>query len=373
MTKRRSKVLFLLPSLAGGGAERVFLTLLRRIDREHIEPILILGRRMGELCSEIPDGLPTYELGNDRARRAIISLARLIRREEPDVVFSTLGMNFAALIANYFIRSKARFIIREASSSSAFLKDVERRSRFRHAIYVRLYRWLYRTADKIICQSDYMARDLASNFTIPPEKLIQIANPVDFERLDAWQRERNPETRVDDSLRLVMVGRHSWEKGIDVLLRAIAIARKVQPAIKLDLIGHGDLTSELMDLTMDLGLRDNVRFLGFQAEPARFMAKADAVVVPSRYEALSNVMLEALAMGVPVVATDCPGGNSEVVIDGVNGFLVPSEDEEQLASLFVTLGDRLRMIDRDVIQKDFQERFAIERIIDEYQQIFGAA
>jgi glycosyltransferase involved in cell wall biosynthesis len=131
------------------------------------------------------------------------------------------------------------------------------------------------------------------------------------------------------------MGRLTHQKGFDLLLEAIVGVRAAGVPARLTIVGVGELEAELRAKADALGLADVVALVGFQEHPARFFAHADVFVLSSRYEGMPNVVLEALACGLPVVAFDCPHGVSEVVHDGVNGRLIAAEDVPALTAALV--------------------------------------
>ena len=133
MEKR--KILFVIPSMAAGGAEKIFLRVINHLNRERFEPFLALGVRNGEFLADINEDVKIFELNAERARTAIPPIIKLVRREKMETVCSTLGMNFAVAIAKPFLPRGTRIVLREGSSPTAFLEDVARQSRLRAKFY----------------------------------------------------------------------------------------------------------------------------------------------------------------------------------------------------------------------------------------------
>jgi len=165
-----------------------------------------------------------------------------------------------------------------------------------------------------------------------------IHNPVDAERLAAAAA-RSTSPYAGEGPHVLAMGRLTRQKGFDLLLDALARVRADGVPARLTIVGVGELEAELKAKTGALGLADVVTFAGFQEHPERYFAHADVFVLSSRYEGMPNVVLEALACGLPIVAFDCPHGVSEIVRDGENGRLLPPEDVGALASV---LGRLLR-------------------------------
>jgi glycosyltransferase involved in cell wall biosynthesis len=360
-------VLFVLPSLIGGGAERIFVTLANNLDPERYLPIMGLGRRKGELLEQLNPGIAIMELGAERARHVIPALIKLVREQRPHTVITCLGMNFAAGAARGFFPKETRLILREGSSPTAFLNDISQQSRARGSLYRKFYRYLYRRADTVICQSRFMRDDIVGNLKVPGHKVKSIYNPVDFQRIDGLADELVPACE-SGTIRLVAVGRHSYEKGFDVLIKAFAIVSSSHPNVRLVLIGDGEDTSGLRALSFDLGLGEKVHFMGFQQNPYRFIKTGFLFVLPSRYEGFSNVLVEALACGVPVVATDCPSANREVLVEGVNGWFARSDDADSLAKAIQKAIRERGRVDPISIRADCENRFSVDRILPQYER-----
>jgi glycosyltransferase involved in cell wall biosynthesis len=361
-------VLVVAPSLRGGGAERVVTHLLRHLDRAKFRPMLALGRAVGELMADVPDDVSIHELHATRSRGAVVPLLRLVRNVQPDVVLATC-INFAAALAEPLFPRKTALVLREGNTTSAFIADVARRNRSLALFYKLIYGPLYSFADRIICQSRVMLEDLRDNFGMPAEKLVAILNPIDVDRTRelSWA----PGERFNGpGPHLMTVGMLRWSKGFDLLVPAFGRVREHFPTATLTVLGDGPLRGELERLSPPGG---SVRFVGFEPNPYAFMRQADLFISASRYEGLSNVVLEALACGTPVVATACPSGIGEIIETGRNGWLAPPNSEVALADTMVAALRALSTIDRVAIATVARERFAARTIAAAYEQEFERA
>jgi glycosyltransferase involved in cell wall biosynthesis len=365
---QKIKVLFTIPNLKSGGAERVFLSLMNHIDRNRFEPYLVIGVKHGEFLKNVRSDIEIIELKAERARGAFLPLIKTVRRIAPHTVFSTLGMNFAASLGKPFFPSKTRVVLREGSSPTAFLADVERNNPTRAKVYRQMYKYVYAFADKIICQSDFMSHDIESNLKVDSDKICRIYNPVDFQLIDSLTDFKANCLGDEATVRLVSVGRLSFEKGYDILLNAFAIVRKKNPQVRLMLIGDGDERERLENLALHLNIEHLVDFVGFSDNPYSFIKNSDIFILPSRYEGFSNVLVESLACKVPVVVTDCPSANREVVNEGINGWFAENENHQSLAdTINLAISDR-RNLDLNKIRELCEERFAIEKILIQYEK-----
>ncbi|MDQ3041745.1 MAG: glycosyltransferase [Acidobacteriota bacterium] len=361
-----------MPSLYAGGAERIFTHLINNLDRERFEPQLALGLIRGNFLENIKKDVVLYELKAERARNATPSLLKLVWKLRPQTIVSTLGMNFAASLAKPLMPPKTRVVLREGSSPTAFLVDVARQSPARAKFYRQGYKYIYGFADSIICQSDFMRDDIERNLQVSAEKLHRIYNPVDFEQIDRLADEPTADFFCNEGVQLIAVGRLAYEKAYDILLKAFAIVKRTNPLATLSFFGEGDDRNALENLTRDLQLNGSVYFRGFQSNPYSYMKQADIFILSSRYEGFSNVLVESLACGTPVVATDCPSANREVIEEGVNGWFAENENVESLAETINRAIIERRNLNSVTIRRSCESRFAIEQILPQYEKQFEA-
>jgi glycosyltransferase involved in cell wall biosynthesis len=323
--------LFVLPTL-GGGAARVVITLLRHLDRTRFEPHLVVFYTFYGFWfrSEVPDDVVLHVLEAQRARNAMPKLVRVIWRVRPAIVVATQGyINFLLLLARPFLPT-CRIVIREVIGERYM-----EHNRYRDLLY-RCYLWLVRRADRIVTQTEAVARRLSGEIAPRPGQIVCIHNPVDAERLrTAAATAVSP--YAGPGPHVLAMGRLTHQKGFDLLLQAVVRVRDAGVPLHLTIVGVGELEAALRAQVVAFGLEATVDLVGFQEQPERFFAHADLFVLSSRYEGMPNVVLEALACGLPIVAFDCPHGVSELVVDGVNGRLLPPEDVDALVDVLTTL------------------------------------
>lgn len=363
MICKREKILLLIPSLAGGGAERFFCMLLEHLDRRRFELHVALFSLHGEYRRDVPKDVVIHDLKCVRARYAAIRLVRLIWKLQPRAVLSTLPQcNLVLTLSRPFLPRQTRILVRESLPPSTILPA--RGFRFWRA----LYRYFYGRADKIICLCDTMAEDIATRFKIPRDKLVRIYNPVDSQRVqDMGDAAANPYSGPGPHL--VAVGRLDRQKGFDLLLSAMPSVCEAVPGVKLAILGQGPLRDKLVAQAQSLGLTDIVQFLGFQQNPWLFIRYADLFVLPSRYEGLPNALLEAMALHKPIVAADCPGAIGEIHAFNPAMVLVPPEDPDALARAIIS---KCKMRDEKSNLNGFSwslERFSVQRIMGEYSDL----
>jgi glycosyltransferase involved in cell wall biosynthesis len=217
-----------------------------------------------------------------------------------------------------------------------------------------------------------MVERLATCFKIPKHKLLRIYNPVDAVSLRELARGPSPYDNIGPNL--VVVSRFVPVKGVDLLIRAMPAVLSAHPNAMLTLVGGGPQESGLRSLAQTIGVAQAIRFVGFQANPHTYIYNADLLVIPSRSEALSNVALEALALGTPVVATDCPGGMREIARHA-NHFILTAEIDP--TSLATSINSALAHIPareaRQGADQGFLCEFSRERIISLYERAIANA
>ena len=361
---RRLRVLFAVPSLAGGGAERVVLTLLGHLDRSRFAPELAAATLSGPYAGQVPADVPAHDLGSARARGAVLRLAGLVRRSRPDVLFSTLGhLNLLAMLARpLYGRPGPALVARETNIPSLNLGQSPYPGLFRL-----LYRRLYPRFDRVVCQSRDMQADLVDNFGLPADRARVIHNPVDAEAVAARAAEGGADLPAG-FVNLVAAGKLLRQKGFDLLLTALALLPAER--FRLTVLGQGPLRESLEEQARRQGLAGRAVFAGFAANPYPWLAGADLFVLSSRYEGLPNVVLEALTLGTPCVAFRCPGGLAEIVREGVNGFLAEPGNPADLARAIRQAADA--DLDRAAVAAT-AEPFRVERIVREYEALLEEA
>lgn len=354
----KKRILFVLPSLQGGGAERVIVTLLKHLNRDIFELHLALVAKEGAYLSDVPDDIPIYDLGVKRVRYALFSMLKLIWKLKPDIVFSTLGhLNIALIMLKPLMPINTRIIVREAITVTQFIQYNSS-----PRIWTWFYRIFYKYADLIVCQSEDMKKDLVENFLVPEYKAIRIYNPVDFAAVSKLASSgQNPFSRCSSFPNIIAIGRLDFQKGYDRLLRAMPHLLKEYPNAKLWVLGEGKLELELRKLAKELGLTEHVEFVGFQKNPYLWLKHADLFVLASYYEGLPNVLLEAIACGCPICVFDHPGGTREVLnLLGLTDRLITDNKElyQYLDSHRFEGFDQLNNL------------FGIEKIVKQYESCF---
>lgn len=319
------KLFFVIPHLRAGGVEHVVREMANRVDREQWIPILILGQSIGEFLTDISNDVRVVDCGGQRAALLPPVLAFLIRKERPDLIYSgTNAMNIAVLLAQKMLPKhlRARHVISEHTTAAAYLVGAKA-APLRRAIIRRLYP----DADRLAAPLEIIAQEWTRNLGLKGVETAVLPNPVlDERRLRAVEARRI--TRRP--LYVAAAGRLVPDKGFDILIDAFARLRSRVPEATLDIYGRGPEMEPLGRRIERHGLTGSVRLCGHTGDILGAFAQAQVVALSSRREGFGNVLVEALAVGAGIVATDCPGPR-EILQGGRHGILVPVGDAARLA------------------------------------------
>jgi glycosyltransferase involved in cell wall biosynthesis len=256
--------------------------------------------------------------------RRIYRFRRVLANERPNVVISFMG---EANLINALV--SPRPVLTVHNHLTALSKT---RGREEALLVGMLNKILYRRA-MAVAVSESIRMDLINNFGMAEDKVVVIPNAVNADDISAMAREP-ASCSWDPAFPVVITaGRLSPEKGQATLIRAFAEVRKSVPC-QLVIVGAGELEDQLKGLSDELGVSSDVHFLGWQPNPFKYFARASVFVSPSLTEGFGLAVLEAMACGIPVIATDCPGGQAEIVGKEF-GILVPPASEKALAEAMI--------------------------------------
>jgi len=327
------KVMFLIPHVSGGGGERVLSDLARGLGDETV--LVVFEKKFsypfrGRLVSlDLPiDRSSVLSRFTGFVRRAF-RFRRLLAEERPNVVISFMG---EANLINALVCRRALLTVHNHMTAYSGMRGAI------EASFVRmLNKTLYRRAT-VIAVSQSIKEDLIENFGMSPERVVVIPNAVDPTEIAKMTDEAVACPWSPDMPMVITAGRLSPEKGQDHLIRAFADVRKKVPC-QLAILGTGEREGELKQLCSQLGISNDVHFLGWQANPFKYISKATVFVSASLTEGFGLAVLEAMACKVPVIATDCPGGQREIVGNEFGILVSPASETELAAAIFRLLSD----------------------------------
>ncbi len=363
----RSHVLFCITGLAYGGAETQLVRLATRLKARGWEVRVISLMPPKAYVKELEAaGIPVASLGIRRKvpdPRPIIRLARLSRAWQPQVVHS--HMVHANLLAR---------LVRPLGSVPVLIcsaRNVNEGGRLRELIY--------RLTDPLCDLTTQVSQAGLERYVrvgaVSRHKIRYVPNGVDTARFKPDPeacRALRKELDVGGSSVWVAVGRFDPQKDYPNMLRAFARVAQESPEAVLLIAGDGPLRPATEELAQELSIANRVRFLGIRRDIPQLMNAADAYVMSSAWEGMPNVLLEASATGLPIIATNV-GGNREVVVDGKTGFLVLPKDPKALAQAMLRLM-RMPEEERQAMGKAAREHievnFSLDRVVDQWEALY---
>ena len=370
----RRKICFVLPSLAGGGAERAAVHILNALDDATWDKSMYLFVKEGPYLPEVSPAVTL--IGGPSASRwgRWLALRSFIRQARPDIVVSFLSY-FTVLTAARAAAIGTRVVFNQQTPMSAFLADGDYpwQGRWHRRLFSMVTRMGYGAADLIVTTSRGVADDLVTAFGVDAGHVRVVPNPVDLERVAAKAAEPMDEAFVAQWSRPVIVaaGRLAEAKNYPLLIDALALLRATIPA-RLFILGQGELEGAIRARIAERGLGAAVVLCGFQQNPWQFIGKADVFVLTSHYEGFGNVLIEAMACGVPVVAT-ASAGTRDIVRDGVDGLLVQQHDAAAVAAALAhVLGDDAARHRLAAEARVSARRFALASVAAQYDDVFGS-
>ncbi len=331
-------VALFIPELRGGGAQRVIVNLAAAFAGRGYQVDLVLARTEGPLLSEIPAAVRVINCDCRSLVRLLLSVTRYLRSEQPAALMTTLrDANVIGPLARLCAGVGTRVVVREANT----MAEARRSRGFRDTVLAPLMQVSYRLADRIVANSEATAADLV-RFGLAGEAKVQVIhNPLDIAGIQqaaaaaldhTWFMPGSPPV-------ILAIGRLVHQKDFSTFIRAIDLVRQ-RRTVRAVILGDGPLRPELDQLVASLGLSDVVMLPGFVTNPHRYTARAAVLTLSSRWEGFGNVLVEALAVGTPIVATNCPGGPAEILCDGKFGLLVPVGDVRMMADAMLDALDK---------------------------------
>lgn len=373
------RILFAVGSLEIGGAERQVVRYLQGLDRSRFTPGLYLVARRGPLLTDVPPDVPIFSF-DDRVRPSRLYMPGRIHRQQVRDLAAVLDV-FAAdalvtrafhqtLIAGPAVRRRPTpFVAVEASDPRRdFPRQVKRFRRLKRRLVARSYS----EADAVVALSEGGREGLASFYGLPRERVTVLSSFVDVADIGRLAGEPGP--ALDPAkFHVVTVGRLSPEKGHSDLLKATEMLLRSGrlPNLHVHLIGDGLLRRDLERFVDRHSLQMHVTFVGSLWNPFPYVTHGDLFCLPSRYEGMPGSLLEAMACGVPVLATDCESGPREALAGGEFGALVRPNDPPALADAIAVIAGNLDEAKQRAIaaRRRVEEHYAAQPGIDRLQNL----
>jgi glycosyltransferase involved in cell wall biosynthesis len=360
------RVAFFLGSFGGGGIERITAHLAHNFVKLGVQIDLILNRADPTHLWQMPTETRIIDLKAANLYLSLPGLVRYLRQDRPIALLAADHyLNEIALLAKRLAGVPLRLVVAEHNQLSQTARNA---TKLKGRLTPLFARYLYPWADGIVAVSDGVAKDLAATALLPMDRIETIYNPVINDRMLANAKEPVEHEWFNTSEIPVIlgVGKLEQQKDFPNLIRAFAQVRKTRPA-RLVILGWGPDKSELEILIQTLGLDADVALLGYVENPYAYMTKSSVFVLSSAWEGLPTVLIEAMALGIPVVATDCESGPAEILAGGKYGYLIPVGDSEALAAgILQVLDGQLKSID-----PDWLDQFGLEMATQKYLKILG--
>lgn len=333
MTENENRIICFYPgSIGGGGIARVFFNLMQTMLDDGIEVHLFLDNSSGNLYSHIPEGVKVF-FGKGSVKKSFWAFRGYLQEHKPKAIITAHAhVNIASIVIKKlaFVSSKLIATIHTATS-----RDDKAGKPLVKGFNTIISRLIYPLADEIVAVSDAVADDLAKYLKMDRSRIKTIYNPVVTKALLEKASIKAKHKYFDLGVPvLVSVGRLSEQKDFPNLIKAFAKVKKRIDA-RLIILGEGEDRSVLENLISELNLTEFVDLPGFVDNPYAFMAAADLFVSSSAWEGLPTVLIEAMAAGTNVVATDCPGGTGEILAGGRYGTMVPINNSQALAEAII--------------------------------------
>ncbi len=347
------KIVFVLPDMAGGGSERV-VALLANEYAERGYQVAILLFAGNQIAYPLDKKVEICIAGRPSGGNPFIQISRLLKMR------SFYKKNKNCYIFSFSVRGSIFSVLASVGIPHRFI--VSERNDPTRISEKRLRDWSYRKAEKLILQTEEMKECFSEDIQ---KKSIVIPNPVSDDMKEIYQGERKKQ--------VVSVARLQPQKNHKLLLDAFSDFCKIYPDYELHIFGIGELESVLKQQAQNLCIEDKVVFRGFSSNVKQEIWDSSMFVLSSDYEGISNSLIEAMAMGIPVISTDCPVGGSRTYIkDGLNGILVPVGDKGALVDAMIKIADDddfARMLSYNGAQ--IKEQYSLTKIADKFLAVAG--
>lgn len=344
-------ILIAIPKLTAGGAERVFSFLSRDLNRDNFNvTLLVIGCEKDNKYDV--SKINTIYLNKTRVRKGLFDLIKTIYKIKPQIVFSTISdLNIIMGYISFLFPSikfvgRHTFIIGESHKASK-LKEI---FNFDFKLYG------LKRLDFFICQSLDMKNSIIKHYGLKKDRLKVINNPItDLSHLKSYQS--NSKVK-----KYITIGRLTKIKGH---LRILNILKKVDHTFELTIIGSGSFKDEIFNKADELNLKDRIKHIEYTDNVYKYIVENDMFLQGSYAEGFPNALLESCSAGVPAIAFDVPGGTKEIITNGINGYLVKSEEE-----FIEKLNDQKKWNHKEV-KESVKKKFSPNIILKNYEDFFS--
>lgn len=359
------KILIFIPTLGGGGAERTIVNLAKSLNAMNYSIVIVVAKDSEKNYEEhFPNTIKIIRLHCKKTKYSFLKLIYHLRKENPTIIFSTLNFsNIYAYFANVLSCKHISIVLREATHR--FLSGEV------SLINKLITNYVYNKASKVVALSEGVKDELVDVFKINKKKISVIYNPVDIISIN---RMKDEPVYDFDFLKhtnvLIYAGRFHPQKDLFTLLKACKILKDRLP-FKLLLLGEGSQEGLLKEYCNTNNLNEHVWFLGFKKNPYKYISRSDVLVLSSSSEGFGHVIVEAMALGIPVISTNCPSGPMEIIRNNEYGELVEIGNYKELASkILYIMTNSERKNELKILGQERAKDFALNKIGQEYHKMF---
>lgn len=360
------KIVFILPDLRGGGAEKVCINLATDwVARGHCVKFILMNQK-GEYLKNISKGIKIVSLKKKKLRQIFFPLLTFFKKDKPDVILAQMwpltSITVLAWLASF--KKGKLFLVDHVHLSSSVEKEIF----FPRNIFKLIIKLTYLFSNKIIVVSNGVKKDLVEISNKLNKKIKVIYNPLIKKEKVKIKNKKSLKKKIwgeNTKYRILSVGSLKIQKDHFNLIEAFSLL-KFQKKCRLLIIGNGPLKNQLKKFIKIKKLENKINLINFKSDLQIYYETADLFVSSSKWEGFSNVIAESLGFGLPVVSTDCKSGPSEILKRGKYGELVPIENSKKLALAIESSLQRKH--DKNLLKKRSQD-FAVKRISNEYLKL----
>ena len=371
------KVLFLIPSLEKGGIERSLSRVSRGLIEKGNEVILLSNEVSIEGKSYFEESINLIQIDTPFSNKRSLffqflnclflffKFKKIINKNNIDIILAAKNFPLAIFLKT-FSTNKFKLILREAVDPYVAAKN--QRFFITRKIIIFLKKKLYPRADKVIAISEGVRNSLIENFNFPSKKIDVIYNPAADNRILKLSEEKT-ENYTFDGYTFINIGRLAKQKDQLTLLKAFKITLD-KFKCNLIIIGEGTERNNLERYIAENSLEKNVKLLGYQSNPWKYLSKSNLFVLSSIWEGFGNVIVESMALGIPVISSNCKSGPSEILENGRYGQLYNIHDYNKLSELMINEINSNNLYGKISFAKKRSDDFTILKITNNYIKSF---
>lgn len=367
MTKN-NKITFIISTLAGGGAERVCVSIANSfIQNGWKVDLVVLNLKNESFLKSLSKNINLIVLNVNHVRNSIIPMLKYIYKNKPKVMFVfNYELSIMLMILRYILRFKIKIISRNINTFSIKLKQFKTQGFWNRYIVLSLIKLFYDKIDHVVNQCNEMRDDLVRVYPTLYKNSSVIYNPIPA-HIEKYSKKHDL-TQIKKKNYILCVGRLEKQKAFNYAIEAFSRIKDNFPNLRLKIVGQGSLEKILKQKAVELNVENKVDFEGFQKDIIPFYLYSKATVLTSNYEGYPNVLIESIAMNTPVIAFNCPNGPNEIIKDGINGYLVNQFDVKDLKNKLLILLEK--KFEYKNLQNSIKKNQS-EKIFKEYENLIN--